>query len=87
VQEGLTNAIKHAGGPAAVTLRYADDALDVEVTDAGTNPRPPQLPASGHGLAGLRERVALVGGRLDAGPAPLAGFVLRARLPLTEEHR
>jgi signal transduction histidine kinase len=88
VQEGLTNAIKHAGGaPAEVTLRYAGDALDVEVTDTGAHPHHVRLPAGGHGLAGLRERVALAGGWLDASPAPLGGFAVRARLPLTEDRR
>jgi signal transduction histidine kinase len=87
VQEGLTNAIKHAGGPAEVTLRYANDALDVEVTNIGAHSRPVRLPASGHGLAGLRERVALAGGQLEASPDPLGGFAVRARLPLAEEPR
>ncbi|HEX5925925.1 MAG TPA: ATP-binding protein [Baekduia sp.] len=88
VQEGLTTAIKHAGAaPAEATLHYAGDAPDVEVSDTGAHAHHVRMPASGHGLAGLRERVALAGGRLDASPAPLGGFAVGARLPLTEDRQ
>ena len=82
VQEGLTNAVKHAG-PAhtRVLLRYAPDRLDIEVRDNGVGPT--ALPADpGHGLVGMRERVALYGGALDVGAAEGGGFAVRARLPL-----
>jgi signal transduction histidine kinase len=84
VQEGLTNALKHAGpAHAHVRLRYAPARLAVEVTDDG--PGVPQADGdrAGHGLVGMRERVALYGGRIDAGPRPEGGFAVRAELPLT----
>ena len=81
VQEGLTNALKHAGpGHARVVLRYGDDELEVEVADDGSangNGR-----GSRRGLAGIGERVAVFGGRLDAGPRPDGGWTLRAGFPL-----
>ena len=81
VQEALTNALKHAGGaPAVVTVRYGDDALEVEVTDAGSGPR--QRRDGGHGLVGMRERVGIFGGTFDAGPNDAGGFAVRALLPL-----
>lgn len=86
VQEGLTNARKHAPG-AAVRVRVAggpDTGLDVELC----NPVPPPearpggaLPGTGTGLIGLTERATLAGGRLTAGPDPDGGFTLRAWLP------
>ncbi|QUX31080.1 sensor histidine kinase [Nocardiopsis akebiae] len=79
VQEGLTNAAKHAPG-AAVTLRlhYADRQLEVEVANApGRDPAAP-MPRSGFGLTGLRERVVLSGGSLSAGACPDGGWRLRA---------
>jgi signal transduction histidine kinase len=82
VQEALTTVIKHAGpAEASVVVRYADDALEVEVTDSGRG----ALNTSGPGnrLAGMRERVALYGGEFEAGSHNGAGFVVRARLPLT----
>jgi signal transduction histidine kinase len=81
VQEALTNALKHAGGaPAVVTVRYGEDALEVEVTDAGSGPR--QRRDGGHGLVGMRERVGIFGGTFDAGPRDAGGFAVRALLPL-----
>jgi signal transduction histidine kinase len=82
VQEGLTNAVKHAGpAHAHVLLRYAPDRLDIEVRDNGRGPT--ARPADpGHGLVGMRERVALYGGALDVGAAEGGGFAVRARLPL-----
>jgi signal transduction histidine kinase len=83
VQEALTNAMKHAAG-SAVTVRLAvgDGALEVEVRDAGAAGPPPELAASGAGLglAGMRERVEAVGGRLDAGPWN-RGWRVLARFP------
>jgi signal transduction histidine kinase len=83
-QEALTNVLRHAGAHrACVDLRFEGDALVVEVTDDGrgvTGRAPGE--GAGHGLVGMRERVALVGGELAAGPGPDGGFVVRARLPL-----
>jgi signal transduction histidine kinase len=83
VQEGLTNALKHAGpARAEVTLRYAPRALDVEVCDDGRGAGSPNGDGAGHGLIGMRERVALYGGRLAAGPREGGGFEIHAHLPL-----
>ncbi|GAA2392382.1 hypothetical protein GCM10010170_104990 [Dactylosporangium salmoneum] len=70
VQEALTNAAKHAGRGAAVAvaLTWADGTLTAQVTDSGGDRVVPGLPSGGYGLAGLAERAALAGGRLDAGP-------------------
>jgi signal transduction histidine kinase len=82
VQEGLTNVRKHAGAEQAqVGIRYERDCLDILVRDDG---HPSTASGGGgHGLVGLRERVTLLGGHLEAGPAGDGGFVLQARLPLT----
>jgi signal transduction histidine kinase len=85
VQEALTNALKHAGpGHARVCVRRHPHDLEIEVRDdGGTAPaRTPAGNGSGHGLVGMRERVALYGGTLEAGPAATGGFVVHARLPL-----
>jgi signal transduction histidine kinase len=81
VQESLTNVLKHAGASnATVVVAYGGDALAIEVADDGHGPQADGDP--GHGLGGLRERVALFGGDLDAGARPEGGFTVRARLPL-----
>ena len=81
VQEGLTNALKHAkGAHAEVVVRYADDNVEVEVADDGPGANGSQV--DGHGLVGMRERVAVCGGTLEAGPRDGGGFVLRAQLPV-----
>ena len=81
VQEALTNVLKHAG-PARANVRigYEPDALSLVVTDdgRGVNGR---SEGGGHGLLGMRERVAVYGGSFDAGPQPGGGFRVRARLP------
>jgi signal transduction histidine kinase len=83
VQEGLTNALKHAGaGHADVTVRYGRDELQIEVRDDGAGQRAND--GLGHGLVGIRERVTIFGGEMSAGTAPEGGFVLTARLPLGE---
>ncbi|HSN12439.1 MAG TPA: histidine kinase [Propionibacteriaceae bacterium] len=83
VQEGLTNAAKHASGAdVTATIRYRQAGLDVEVLDAGGAVSLPSLASGGHGLTGLRERVSLLGGVFDAGPRPDGGFRLRVSLPL-----
>jgi signal transduction histidine kinase len=83
VQEALTNAIKHAG-PASVRVivRWSAAALDVVVEDDGSGPPAGAGAAGGHGLAGMRERAALHGGRLDVGAGPAGGFIVHAHLPL-----
>ncbi|MFC9699978.1 sensor histidine kinase [Streptomyces sp. NPDC056943] len=82
-QEGLANAAKH-GGPGAhaeLSVRVADNAVHVTIHDDGAGrTRPPAPGPSGHGLIGMRERVDLLGGRLDAGPAA-RGWRLTAELP------
>jgi len=83
VQEGLTNTVKHAAGAGAtVTLEYAGDHLRVEVTDTGGRPAASAASGDGHGLMGLRERLAVYGGTLDAGHRPTGGFRVSARIPL-----
>jgi signal transduction histidine kinase len=83
IQEALTNALKHAGDARAeVRLRYGGDALEVEIVDDGRGSANGHV--GGHGLAGMRERVAVFGGEFAAGPRPEGGFSVRARLPLQE---
>ncbi len=82
VQEALTNALKYAGPAHAwVTVRYLRDALELEISNDGRSPER-QNGSGGHGLVGMRERVSLYGGSVEAGPHPVRGFVVRARLPL-----
>jgi signal transduction histidine kinase len=85
VQEALTNVLKHAGpARAEVMVGCADSAVTIEVTDDGPgNPAPPAL-TGGQGLAGMRERVAVFGGDLRAGPRAGGGFTVCARLPVSE---
>ena len=84
VQEGLTNALKHARAHhAEVTLRYAPDELQIEVRDDGTGGGASNGP--GYGLVGVGERVKIYGGTMTAGAAPEGGFVVDARLPLRGE--
>jgi signal transduction histidine kinase len=81
VQEALTNSLKHAGRTTArVGVRYGRDALDLEIVDRGRGPT--RREGTGHGLIGMRERVALYGGELEAEPRTEGGFVVRARLPV-----
>jgi signal transduction histidine kinase len=80
-QEALTNVLKHArGARATVVLRYADAAVELAVHDDGR--AAVSGPALGHGLIGMRERVALYGGSLEAGPRPGGGFAVDAVLPV-----
>jgi signal transduction histidine kinase len=91
LQESLTNVVKHAPG-AAVRICFEErrGSLTIEITDDGGGPGTPYRSAaatiaplgSGHGLLGMRERVAAVGGDLTAGPLPAGGFRVRAVLPL-----
>jgi signal transduction histidine kinase len=80
VQEGLTNALKHAGPATAhVLVRYGANDMELEVADDGRGGRATN--GGGHGLAGMRERVAVYGGVLESGPREGSGFLVRARLP------
>ena len=83
VQEALTNTVKHAGLVATrVTVAYAADELRLEIADEGPGAAASAVADGGHGLAGMRERVRLHGGQLEAGAANGRGFVVRARIPL-----
>jgi signal transduction histidine kinase len=82
VQEALTNVIKHANqARATVRVEYRPDELAITVSDDGRAGLAAGLPG-GRGLIGLRERIAIYGGELDAGPRPGGGWRLRARIPL-----
>nr|WSY57737.1 sensor histidine kinase [Streptomyces sp. NBC_00886] len=83
VQEALTNARRHAPGAAVdVELLYGDEDLAVRVRDNGPGPA---ADSTGHGLLGMRERAATVGGTLRTGPAPGGGFLVEARLPVKSQ--
>ena len=84
VQEGLTNALKHARAKQAeVVVRYRSDQVELVVTDDGDGDGDGDGEGGGHGLVGMRERVTVYGGALDAGPRPDGGYELRAQLPVT----
>lgn len=85
-QESLANVLRHAGPAAAVvTITYESDCVLVEVEDNGKGPAPDSRPSpgSGHGLVGMRERAAAVGGELETSRVPGGGFRVRARLPVS----
>jgi signal transduction histidine kinase len=88
VQEALTNAVKYAGrSRATVSVCWGATEVTVEVRDDGRGeagtPGRAGREGGGHGLAGMRERVALLGGELSAGPCAGGGFRVAARLPYT----
>jgi signal transduction histidine kinase len=84
-QEALTNVRRHAPGAAVdVELHHSNDFLRLRIRDNGPGP-PPTPPDGGHGLAGMRERAAAVGGELRAGPATGGGFLVEATLPAKVE--
>jgi signal transduction histidine kinase len=86
VQEGLTNALKHAhANMADVTVRYGPEELLIEVRDDGLGSA--TTDGLGHGLVGVRERVKIYGGEMRAGTGAQGGFVLSTRLPLDEDER
>jgi signal transduction histidine kinase len=83
VQEALTNARRHApGAEVEIELRYTPDTLHLRVRDNGPGPPGPAAESVGHGLLGMRERVAMVGGSLRTGAANGGGFVVEADLPI-----
>jgi signal transduction histidine kinase len=93
VQEALTNVVKHARTDRGrVVVSYTADAVTIEVTDDGAGAsrgpgdgqggEPGEGPAAGHGLVGMRERVALYGGEFSAGPLPGRGYRVSVRLPV-----
>ncbi|HEY2310003.1 MAG TPA: sensor histidine kinase [Gaiellaceae bacterium] len=82
VQEALTNALKHAGDASAtVRVAYGVDSLELEITDDGAGAYEPSA-GGGHGLVGMRERVALYGGRFEASRGTSGGFAVRVALPI-----
>ncbi|WP_309096204.1 histidine kinase [Streptomyces sp.] len=91
VQEALANVVRHApGAPTQVSVSLAEDGTRLTVLVVnGPPPEPPAAPleasGTGHGLVGMRERVRLADGTLDAGPLPDGGFRVAAQLPLTEK--
>jgi signal transduction histidine kinase len=86
VQEGLTNALKHARASTAdVTVRYGHQELQIEVRDDGVGSA--TTDGLGHGLVGVRERVKIYGGEMNAGASTEGGFVLSTRLPLGPDER
>ena len=82
VQQALTNALTHArAGRVDVAVRYAPDCLEIDVADDGCGDGT-STAGSGFGIVGMRERAALFGGTLTAGPEPQGGFAVHARLPV-----
>ena len=85
IQEAITNVIKHAvTDRCRVVVGYADEALNLEITDNGIGAAPSTPgPETGHGISGMRERVGMYGGEFSAAPRPGGGFRVSARFPLT----
>ncbi|MEU6992842.1 sensor histidine kinase [Streptomyces sp. NPDC046465] len=82
VQEALSNAMRHApGSTVRIELAYARGGLRVRVTDSGARSKAPPSPGAGHGLLGMRERAAMLGGDLATGPTPDGGYEVSAFLP------
>jgi signal transduction histidine kinase len=67
-----------------VVVRYAGDRIELEIANDGNGASPGEPDGAGHGLIGMRERAALYGGSLEAGPKPGGGFRVRAELPLEQ---
>jgi signal transduction histidine kinase len=83
VQEALTNTVKHAtGATATIRIEYGTDQLRVDVTDTGGGPGVSVAAGNGHGLIGLRERLAIYGGTLHTGRRPTGGYRVTAQIPL-----
>ena len=89
VQESLTNAVKHSAADSAISVQIAQCAgwVEVRVHDSGGGEFKAARDGTGHGLLGMRERVALLGGELHAGTGPDGGFLIHARLPLATPSR
>jgi signal transduction histidine kinase len=88
VQEALTNVMRHAAAShALVTLRVEADALNIDVTDDGMATEAAAPSSSGHGLRGMSERAAALGGNVSAGPGERGGWHVHARLPLPSGRR
>ncbi|GGO78119.1 sensor histidine kinase [Nonomuraea cavernae] len=86
VQEALSNAMRHApGAPVAVRLRYRSDALTIRVVNAAPAAPPVPIPGVGHGLLGMRERAAMLGGDLVTGPTPGGGYEVSVFLPIDSQ--
>ena len=82
-QEALTNAMKHAGpAQARIVVTFGADELELEIVDTGDGSAPDPIDSGGQGLIGMRERLALYGGQLQAGLRPAGGFRVHARIPL-----
>jgi len=84
VQESLTNSVRH-GGPgvsAKVTIDYGEDHLDVRILDDGRGASADSGRGVGHGIIGMRERIAVLGGEFGAGPHSGGGYEVRARIPV-----
>jgi signal transduction histidine kinase len=85
VQEALTNVRRHAGpAHATVQLRFGTDALEVSIDDDGAGVTTPAAKSAGHGLRGMRERAAMLGGAVSAGPHGQGGYRVSATLPYPE---
>jgi signal transduction histidine kinase len=83
IQEALTNTLRHAGPAHAwVVVRYGGGTVELEIANDGRNDL---NNVDGHGLVGMKERVAVYGGELESGPRPGGGFAVRARLPIGTE--
>jgi signal transduction histidine kinase len=85
IQEALTNAARHGNGNARVQIAFGERDLEVFVENVLVPGRPARSESGGHGLVGMRERAALLGGSLEAGPRE-GRFEVRARLPVAEDH-
>ena len=82
VQEAITNVLKHANASRVeVLIDYQPEGVVLTISDNGSGPS--GAPSAGHGLIGMRERVALFGGKMGTGSSPLGGFTVHARLPLS----
>jgi signal transduction histidine kinase len=80
VQESLTNALKHGSGTAELLVDHRPDTVAIEVLNP-VRAADASSPSTGHGLVGMRERIAAVAGRLTAGPEPDGSFAVRAEIP------
>ena len=86
VQEALSNAVRHSPKSAVqVTVRRQGDELTLKVRNGPARSDEPPMPGSGHGLVGMRERVALLDGTVSAGPTPEGGYLVEASIPVGEE--